>query len=151
MTAPDLRARPPRRWNVAVDGVIWLPRMADKARAYLAGTLGMYLYGQSPIDDAFLRSARLDYEQFLQIVRESPDDAAVLAGIEKLSPGATERLRAFSERLPRRGRLLLRFIDFDDGHGPPWARVVLPACRGVSALIALTLRARRPAPVKESA
>ena len=31
--APDLRRHPPRRWNVTVDGVIWLPRMIDKARS----------------------------------------------------------------------------------------------------------------------
>jgi hypothetical protein len=145
VSAPDLRARPPRRWNVAVDGVIWLPRMADKARAHNAGTLGMYLYGQSPIDDAFLRAARLDYPTFLDIVREARDDAEVLAGIEGHSPGATPRLLRFSENLPRKAGLILSFIDYDDGYAVPgWARFAVPVGKGVAALIALALRARGP-------
>jgi len=145
--APDLRAGPPRRWNVTVDGVIWLPRMIDKARAYLAGTLGLYLYGQSPIDAAVLRAAQLDHAQFLVAVRAAPDDGAVLAALEREAPGATERLQGFSRRPPLGARLWFAALDFDDGY------IAVPASsrwRAVSPLFFRPLAAmlRRAFPLK---
>jgi hypothetical protein len=116
MNAPDLTARPPRRWNVAVDGVVWLPRMIDKARAYRAGTLGSYLFGQSPVDDALLARIGLTYPDFLGLVDAQADDAAILAAIESRVPGATVRLQRWSAALARRQGLFLSLIDWDDGY-----------------------------------
>jgi uncharacterized protein DUF5069 len=145
MGAPDLRAGPPRRWNATVDGIVWLPRLADKARAFDAGTLGSYLYGQSPIDDAFLRRAGLDYHGFLEIVRDAPDDDGVLAGIERRNPGATEQLRIFSQRLPQKSALLLWVLEYDEGYVRPWwGGVARPVGNAAFALIVGTLRAARP-------
>jgi hypothetical protein len=116
MIAPDLRTGPPPRWNVAVDGVIWLPRLAAKARACDAGTLGRYLYGQSPVDDSFLKRAGLDYAGFLAIVRTQPDDSGVLEAIEAGALGATERLRRWSIGLARKQGWFMRVLDMDEGH-----------------------------------
>jgi hypothetical protein len=116
MNVPDLTVAPPRRWNVAVDGVVWLPRMIDKARAYQAGTLGSYLFGQSPVDDSLLARCGLTYRDFLVLANEAADDAGVLAAIEARSPGAQQRLRRWSDALCRKQRIFLALIDWDDGY-----------------------------------
>ena len=59
-------------------GLPMLPRTIDKARAKLAGTLGEYVYGaKSSFDVALLAFLGLTPEQFLDGVRQSPDDAAM--------------------------------------------------------------------------
>jgi Domain of unknown function (DUF5069) len=116
VNAPDLRNGPPPRWNESIDGVIWLPRFAAKARAYDAGTLGGYLYGQSPIDHAFLKRARLDYPSFLELVRSQPNDRAVLTEIERRAPGATAQLQRWSGRLSGKSRWFMSVLDVDDGY-----------------------------------
>jgi hypothetical protein len=147
MIVPDLRTGPPRRWNAAIDGVLWLPRLADKARACDAGTLGGYLYGQSPMDDSFLRRAGLDYAGFMEIARMAPDDAAVLTAIEAASPGATERLRRWSVALPRKQRWFLIVLDMDEGHaGEPagWKNALRVAGNAAFAPLRAILRLVRP-------
>jgi hypothetical protein len=125
MNAPDLRAGPPPRWNVAVEGVIWLPRLAAKVRAHDAGTLGSYLLGQSPIDDEFLRAARLTYGDLIGMVRATGDDAELLALIEAQRTGARERLRAWSQEVQVRLGVFMRVLDFDDGYErPAWLEPV---------------------------
>jgi len=146
MNAPDLSAGPPRRWNVAVEGIIWLPRMIDKARAYAAGTLGAYLFGQSPVDDALLKRIGLSYRDVIAIAVAQPDDAAVLAAIEARVPGATARLQRWSASLARTQRAFLAAIDWDDGYTGrgPLSRLARRSLRpAVDAAMAL-LKTLRP-------
>src|SRR5271154_6047172 len=89
----DLTKHPPRRWSDTIEGVAWLGRIIDKARAYDAGTLGIYLFGQSPVDASFLRAAGVGYGDVLEATRKAADDAGVLTEIERIAPGATDRLR----------------------------------------------------------
>jgi hypothetical protein len=128
MIATDLQCGVPPRWSDAVNGIIWLPRLAAKVRAHDAGTLGTYLLGQSPIDDEFLRAAQLDYAGFIAIVRAAAGDEDVPAAIDAASPGALDRLRLWSVEMPVRRRLFLRVLDFDDGYDRP---------RGLNALHAV--------------
>jgi hypothetical protein len=146
MIAPDLHTSPPPRWNIAIDGVLWLPRLAAKARACDAGTLGNYLYGQSPVDDSFLKRAGLDYAGFMAIVRAQPDDAGVLAAIEAATPGATARLQRWSVALPRKQMWFLVVLDADEGHVAPSPFVTLARTIGnaVYLPVAALLRAVRP-------
>jgi Domain of unknown function (DUF5069) len=128
MNAPDLQRGLPPRWSDAVDGIVWLPRLAAKVRAHDAGTLGTYLLGQSPVDDEFLKSAGLSYPDLIAIVRASTDDAAVLAGIAAASPDALERLRLWSLEMPVRRRTILKLLDLDDGYDrPAWLNVPVAA------------------------
>jgi len=145
---PDLRSGPPRRWNVAVGGVVWLPRFIDKARAQRAGTLGTYLFGQSPLDAQVLKTAGLSYRRFMAIVdAHGTDDAAVLGEIEAQRPGATERLREWSARMPRKSAALLAILDLDDGYRTTW--FATPARRLGNALFApLVGLLRKTWPVK---
>jgi len=101
--------------------------MIDKARAAMKGTLGDYLYGQSPMDRSLLRALGISYKDFTRIVRESgDDDQRVLELLEERSPQGMELARRWSEALPRR-RAFLFIIDLDDGYyGGP-----LQAIRGL--------------------
>lgn len=121
MVPKDLRKVPPRRWSDELGGIRWLPRMIDKARAAIGGTLGDYLYGQSPMDRGLLRALGLNYREFTNIVRASNDsDDAVLHALKKEVPDGIGRAREWSRRLPQRHRLFLFLIDVDDGYGAGW-------------------------------
>jgi hypothetical protein len=90
--------------------------MIDKVRAAQAGTLGLYLYGQSPMDRACLRALGLGHRSFAEIVANAPDDRAVLAAIAARDSQALDRGRAWGARLPRRHRAFLAVLDIDDGY-----------------------------------
>ena len=116
MQAKDLRVEPPRRWSERAGDIPWLPRLIDKTRAAQAGTLGAYLFGQSPIDRSCLRALGLRHREFAQMVASAGDDSQVLSAIEAARPGALDHARAWGERLPRRHGLFLFCIDVDDGY-----------------------------------
>jgi predicted PurR-regulated permease PerM len=112
----DLRTTAPRRWSEELGGIRWLPRMIDKARAAIKGTLGDYLYGQSPMDHSLLRALGISYKDFTHIVREANgNDERVLELLEKHCPDGVDLARRWSERLPHR-RLFLFILDLDDGY-----------------------------------
>jgi hypothetical protein len=93
--------------------------LIDKARAAMAGTLGTYLFGQSPVDSSLLGVLQLGHTEFATIVKRSADDRAVLAALDARDRGCLERARAWSEKtLPQRFGTLLWFIDVDDGYRP---------------------------------
>jgi len=76
---PDLTRRPPRSARVRLGGFAHLPRLIDKARASLAGTLGDYVFGaESLLDSEFFRFTGVTPEAFLEQVSKAPGDLAVL-------------------------------------------------------------------------
>lgn len=101
--------------------------MIDKARAAMKGTLGDYLYGQSPMDRSLLRAMGISYKDFTRIVRESGnDDERLFALLQERCPQGLELARRWSDHLPRR-RTFLFILDLDDGYyGGP-----LQAVRGI--------------------
>jgi hypothetical protein len=123
-----------------------LPRLIDKCRASTAGTLGSYLYGQSPADDAFLARAGLGYPEFTAIVAASSDDEAVLDAIEARSPGSAARLQAWSKELLAKPSLFIRMNDWDDGYGSPSAsdRVLRALVQPLFAVVVTLFRIARP-------
>lgn len=116
MQAKDLRSEPPRRWNERLGGIPWLPRLIDKARAAHAGTLGAYLFGQSPMDRSCLRALGLRHRDIAAIVASAGNDDDVLAALVARDPLAIEQGRAWGEDFARRHRLFLFVIDIDDGY-----------------------------------
>ncbi|HTU82892.1 MAG TPA: DUF5069 domain-containing protein, partial [Candidatus Acidoferrales bacterium] len=84
----DLRVGPPRRWSERLAGIYWLPRILDKARAAMAGTLGTYLYGQSPVDRALLRELGMSHRAFAALVHDAGDDEGVVAALQARDPGS---------------------------------------------------------------
>ncbi len=122
--AKDLAAVPPRRWSEQLAGIYWLPRLIDKARSALSGTLGGYLFGQSPMDRGLLQELGLSHREFAVIVKNAPSDDAVLEAIRARDPAALDRARRWSEPLPREHKLFFWIIDVDDGYrdsGPVYA------------------------------
>jgi hypothetical protein len=116
-------------------------------RAHDAGTLGSYLLGQSPVDDEFLKTAQLQYADFIAIVRASADNEAVLAAVGAASPGAIERLRLWSMEMPVRRGIMLRLLDLDDGYDrPAWLNA--PIALGNMVLTPLIGLARKVRPLK---
>ena len=116
MHPPDLRIGPPRRWNESIAGIPWLPRLIDKARAADAGTLGFYLFGQSPVDRSLLRAMGMGYRSFFDIVVSAADDDAVIAAIGTRDRGALGRGREWGRTLARRQALFVALLDIDDGY-----------------------------------
>lgn len=75
----DLTKAYPRSPRDSLDGIPMLPRTIDKARAYLGGTLGEYRFGDdSGYDRSLFDTLGIDAESFLDCIRQSPDDAAVM-------------------------------------------------------------------------
>lgn len=107
----------PRRWNVDIDGICWLPRMADKARMSAGGTLGAYLMGHSPVDKALLVRLGMTTEDFVALANAQPDDAALLAALR--ARGFDEdRVRKWSGNFTRRYAGLIPLWDIDEGYKP---------------------------------
>ena len=76
----DLAKEFPRSPKEKIDGLVWLPRLIDKAKAKLAGTLGEYVYN-CPTDVRFLAFIGIAAEAFLDAVREDQSDAAIAAWV----------------------------------------------------------------------
>tara|TARA_R110002096_G_scaffold42144_27_gene113849 strand:+ start:483 stop:941 length:459 start_codon:yes stop_codon:yes gene_type:complete len=75
----DLTRRAPRSPRVRLGGFAHLPRLLDKARASLAGTLGVYVYGEeSLLDTEFFRFTGLTPEALLDKVGEGGGDLEIL-------------------------------------------------------------------------
>jgi len=91
----DLVKRNPRGPREKLMGMVWLPRVIDKARARLEGTLGEFSYG-CPMDQHFFEFVGTTTEAFLDGVRGSPDDAAVTAWLKR----TCSRFREAPEGLP---------------------------------------------------
>jgi hypothetical protein len=108
----------PRRWTVEVDGIRWIPRMADKARMSAYGTLGAYLMGHSPVDKALLRRLGLTTEEFTQIVAANPDDTSLLAALR--AHGFDEdRVRRWSANFTTTYAAYIPLWDIDEGYRKP--------------------------------
>lgn len=118
MQVLDLRNESPRRWNEELDRVTWLPRLIDKARAALHGTLGTYLYGQSPVDRDFLHTLGLGHRDFAEIVANAPDDRAVVDALLARDFACMERARRWTETCPRTYGAFFYTLDVDDGYAP---------------------------------
>ncbi len=143
--AKDLRVEPPRRWSDEIGGIRWLPRMIDKARAAMKGTLGDYLYGECPMDRSLLRALGIPYKDFTAIVRAAGDDDGKVFTLlsERCNPDL-QLARKWSEHIAQSYRLFGFLLDLDDGYVAalePFRAVI----RFVSALLARYARYHSPA------
>ena len=140
MQAKDLRVEPPRRWNERIDGIPWLPRLIDKARAAQAGTLGTYLFGQSPTDGSCLRALGLRHRDLASIVSQSETDDAVIAAIAARDPAAIARGREWGERYCRQYAWFFFCLDLDEGYAPPALRPFCPLVKALADTIGWTVQ-----------
>jgi len=80
----DLTKRFPRSPRERLVGIAMLARTIDKARAYLAGTLGEYIF-DCPMDKQLFAALGVDERQFAGAVRDTQTDADVLAHLRAVS------------------------------------------------------------------
>jgi len=75
----DLNRRAPRSpYDDSLGGLIALARMIDKGRAFNAGRLGLYWYGEeSGLDRRLLALLGLSQEEFAEVLKTCKTDAAV--------------------------------------------------------------------------
>jgi hypothetical protein len=115
----------PRSGLDTIEGMVWLPRLLEKARRHEAGRAASadlmdgYLYGNSDyIDKQVLEFLRMGDTDVSAIVREQPDDAAAAAAIVARSGRSAAERGAFSARLRRK---LFDFVllEADEGRLPP--------------------------------
>ena len=142
MSARDLSKVPPRRWSEELGGIKWLPRLIDKTRATQDGTLGPYLFGQSPMDRSFLRAIGLRHRDLSRIVANSATDDDVFRAIFAQTPDGVERARIWSANLQRRHGWFLFILDLDDGYLDAWHWRVLrvPTTAAANLLTAVVKR-----------
>ena len=99
----DLRKGCPRSPRETLAGYVHLPRMLDKCRAKLAGTIGEYIY-PCPMDQRLLDFARVTADQLTEAVRTHPDDDAVAAWFQTASKAHhPAELEAWNRQLLTRG------------------------------------------------
>jgi len=137
----------PRRWNVSVDGIRWLPRMIDKARMSANGNLGAYLIGHSPVDHALLTRLGLSTNEFIAISAAHGDDASVLHTLRKR--GLDEpRIRRWSDNFESTYRRYIWMWDVDEGYARPNPAqgFVLALYRPIQDWVSALLRKLLPAP-----
>lgn len=147
MTTSPTGSAVPRRWNVEIDGIRWLPRMIDKARMSASGVLGTYLMGHSPVDKALLDRLGITTDAFVDIVRTAPDDESVLQALRKRGFDET-RVRRWSERFPATYKTYIVLWDLDEGYRTPTPlqRVGIALFRPLEAGAMALVRALRRAP-----
>lgn len=112
----DLRSAVPRSPRVTLAGAAGLARTTDKARAFLAGTLGEFHYGdECPHDSAVFIGLGIDRAAFTDAVRQLDDDEAIAAWLRARYPASFE-----SPFLDRWNSAFLRI-------GPNYTMEMLPA------------------------
>src|SRR5579862_9474662 len=80
----NLETTVPRSPRSLFAGVAGLGRTTDKARAFLAGTLGEYHYGQHcPHDSAVFHALGIDASHYATMVGRLGDDAAIEAWVRE--------------------------------------------------------------------
>jgi hypothetical protein len=67
----------PRARGMIIGDIPWLARIADKARAKMAGRIGDYIY-PCPADQRFLQDVELSAEAFTDLVASCADDQELI-------------------------------------------------------------------------
>jgi hypothetical protein len=84
----DLRTAPPRSPFATLAGIRWLPRMIDRARAQLAGTLGDYDF-PTKVDGFLLEFFGIDVDTFVSEVAAAASDDDLAARLLARRDAAT--------------------------------------------------------------
>ena len=79
-SAPDLTQHPPRSVRVRLGGFAHLPRLLDKARAFVVGKNAGYHYN-CPLDRQFFDFTGIDHEKMLTAIKTAPSDTEMLAWV----------------------------------------------------------------------
>jgi hypothetical protein len=102
VSAPDPTQRPPRSLRCRLGGFAILPRLLDKWRAEIAGTIGGYHFN-CPLDQQFLRFTGIDASELRTEIARGRTDSEMLAWVQEnmrkeLTPWEIESWSAFQDR-----------------------------------------------------
>lgn len=97
----DLTKQPPRSpFYTGIIGLMGAARAVDKARAQLNGTIGEYRFGHdSGLDARTLRFLNISPEEFLEIVKSSPNRKSLNARLNGKTTRTIEEIKAHNEPL----------------------------------------------------
>lgn len=138
-SAPDLSQHPPRSPRSRLGGYAHFPRLLDKARAQIRGTLGDYTWN-CPLDQRFFVFAGVSAEQLLAAVADGRGDAEMIEWLgatqhpkrapweilawsnwlEGVAPGDVTRHETFAEHIRKMGpkrddiRTMFDRLELDD-------------------------------------
>ena len=73
----DLTQSFPRSPKIKMSGLVMVPRMIDKVRAYNAKTLGEYIF-PCPLDKIILEFLNIDHEKIIHLAQKLTDEEIVL-------------------------------------------------------------------------
>ncbi len=104
ISAPDLTKRPPRSPRARLGGYVLLPRMLDKGRADIAGTVGEFKYN-CPLDQRFVEFVGIDPAALREQLAAGKGDGEILNWVnETAQPKRTPwEIELWSEHMGRRG------------------------------------------------
>ena len=95
----DLSKKFPRSPKDKLGGIIWLPRMIDKARATADGTAGDYQYN-CIMDSRLFKFLGVAPEAMLEAVKNAKDDNAVMEWIKaNTSPRSSAAVEEFNNMM----------------------------------------------------
>lgn len=96
MTSLDLTSARPRKARDAVDGIVFLPRSIDKARALLpGGAIGDYTI--PGFTETMLKKFGVTVDDFVAAVRDAQSDDDVVAWVKAhATPGGIEAWNQFA-------------------------------------------------------
>ena len=121
MEPMDLTKTYPRSPNERLGPFIWLPRLIDKARADLTGTLGEYSYN-CPMDQKWFGFLGLDAAAFKAAVQKDSRDAAILNWVQaNMQKRSEAEIAKFNDELAsagpadKPGETWFRSIDKEEG------------------------------------
>jgi hypothetical protein len=102
--APDLTQRPPRSPRSRLGGYALLPRMLDKGRATLAGTIGEYHFN-CPLDQRFVAFVGIDPKKLLAELKKGKGDGEILEWIQANAKHKRDpwEIQQWSDYMDRRG------------------------------------------------
>ena len=102
----DLTSRPPRTpYLRTIAGVVGAARMGDKARAFKAGLLGEYKYGNaSGVDETILNFLGISEGDFADAAYENPNDIELGEWVKERTELTAAEICAFNATLSGRGR-----------------------------------------------
>jgi len=106
LKALDLTRRPPRSPHAQLGGFVILPRLIDKARAALAGTLGEYYDGPKGMNGRFLTFVGIEHADLVAQVATGAGDWEILQWIHAHAQHARSEAEIASWSAYQRGRVI---------------------------------------------
>lgn len=95
----DLTKDFPRSPREQLEGMMILPRAIDKARAQLEGKLGQYIYFGCPLNRRLFNTLGITEDEFLETVRTSENDNAVVEWVQDFVRPEREKIDAMNRSL----------------------------------------------------